>query len=246
MACEEDKLTENTNEQTPLLDAGSASNEDENKYERLEYSFRGNLNLKEDLFISAKHIYFRQGSNVKINNLKLILEAESISFDKDSSIAAFNSNEYAPCKTNGKDSGFVEVYANSILGSPLIDLAGQHAGQIGFYKDSSLTGPIESSHKTSKSGYYLGCGTYVKGKYPKDVPHLFVPKTSGKAGAFLVEAKDYSEFKPLISNRRPHGSFASLIEGHGGKISWWREAPKGSDGQPGEVCFKVSEDYLCK
>lgn len=253
MACEEEKLAEDTENNThievgtPNSDTNLVEDE-ENRYERLEHSFRGNLNLKEDLFISAKRIYFRSGSRVKINQFKFILEAESIVFESGSSVVAYNENEYASCKTNGKNAGLVEVYAESISGNTLIDLAGQHAGQIGYYHDQRLSEPIHTSHKPIQRGsqtVYLGCQTYVRG-YPKDVPDLFIPKVSGEPGALLIEAIDHSNFNPQVSNRRPHGSYAAIIEGRGKNVSWTREALKGPDGQSGEVCFKISGEYLCK
>lgn len=219
-------------------------------FEREAFSFSGKVLITEDTFIKARHVHFRSGAVVKINQFSLSLEAKTVTFESNSSLIAYYPNEYAPCKKDGLGAGVVEVVSEYVSGSPFVDLAGQNSGQIGIYNDQRLSAPVESSHKSlNHSGkiWYRGCQTYVKDKYPKDVPHLFKHKVGGEPGALLISSKNYDDFSPLLSNRTAHGSYEALIEGISkSHTSWWRTASKGPDNQPGEVCFHVSGEYLCK
>ena len=71
-------------------------NEIENKIDK--FSFQGDVNLKEDFFIRAKTVYFRRASSVKINSYNLIVGAEKIIFEDQSSLFAFHIREYNESK----------------------------------------------------------------------------------------------------------------------------------------------------
>ena len=248
IACDEELKEDpiEVEQSSPVEESSSLPDE---SYDRENYSFNGTINLAESLFVRARHVQFKAGSAVKINSHTLSIEADTVTFEGNSSVLAFNPTEYASCKKNGSNSGMVEVTANIVSGVPTVDLAGQNAGQIGIYNGTRVLEPIDKSHEVwinKGEVWYKGCITYVKGKYPKDVPELFEPKHGGKPGAFLVSSNNYEDFKPLISNRVAHGSYEALVEGSTRKISWWRTAAKGSDSQSGEVCFDISGEYLCK
>jgi hypothetical protein len=241
---DEEIEAENKKEKTPAISQDGNFIENEN-FELEDFSFYGDNVLDEDLTISAKKVMFRFKSKVKIKNFKLNIKAKEVIFEKDSQLFSYTSQDYNSCKKEGLQAGTVDIQATTVSGDPRIDLAGQNAGQIGIY----LGAQVDKSHpplKRTDGTWYKGCVSYVRGKYPKDVPHLMIPKIGGAPGKLLIEADDYSEFNPLISNRVSLGSYKALVEGSTKKISWWREVPKGQNGQPGEVCHLFNGDYLCK
>jgi len=241
---DEEPEIEDTNEKTPAITQNENLIEGEN-FELEDFSFYGNNVLDEDLTISAKKVIFRFKSKVKIKNFNLNIKAKEVIFEKNAQLFSFTSLDYNSCKKEGLQAGTVDIQATTVSGKPTIDLAGQNSGQIGIY----LGAQVDKSHpplKRTDGTWYKGCVSYVRGKYPKDVLHLMVPKTGGSPGKLLIEADDYSEFDPLVSNRVSLGSYKALVEGSTKKISWWREIPKGQNGQPGEVCYLFNGEYLCK
>ena len=221
-------------------------NEIDNKIDK--FSFQGDFNLKEDFFIRAKTVYFRRASNVKINSYNLIVEAEKIIFEDQSSLFAFYEREYNKCKKTGLDAGSVELIANSIEGKPSIDLSGQNAGQIGNYFANDAGFPVHPSHEKFKSGRYYwfnGCPTYLR-QYPKDVPDFLKHKLGGSPGSLKLNVVDDYNFTPTLSLRVSHSSYKAIIEGWIENVGWKSYVPRGPDGLPTKVCYFVLGEYLCK
>ena len=247
---DEEPEIEDTKGKTPVITQDENLDDNGNPiegetFELEDFSFYGDNVLDEDLTISAKKVMFRFKSKVKIKNFNLNIKAKEVIFEKGTQLFSFTSQDYNSCKKEGLRAGTVDIQATTVSGNPMIDLAGQNSGQIGIY----LGAQIHSSHsplKRTDGTWYKGCVTYVRGKYPKDIPYLMVPKIGGAPGKLLIEANDYSEFDPLISNRVSLGSYKALVEGSTKKISWWREVPKGQNGQPGKVCYLFNGEYLCK
>lgn len=251
-ACDEESKEQNNIEQVQVtIDQPEEpeQNEEESEFDLEEFSFQGLTTLKEDTLVRAKEVYFKFGSKVKINQYNFRVEAEKIIFENQSKIISFGSREYNACKKEGLDSGTIELATNIVSGNPFIDLAGQNAGQIGIYLAEDSIEPIDESHERINyrgEFWFKGCITLVKNKYPKDVPHLLRPVMGGRHGRVLVEAKDYNSFDPKISERGSHSSYEAIVEGSSKRLSWSRIVPSGQDGLPGEVCYFVGREYLCK
>lgn len=59
-------------------------------FEREAFSFSGKVLITEDTFIKARHVHFRSGAVVKINQFSLSLEAKTVTFESNSSLIAYS------------------------------------------------------------------------------------------------------------------------------------------------------------
>ena len=203
--------------------------------------------MKKDFFVRARTVYFRIGSNVKINSYNLIVEAEKIIFEDQSLLFAFHEREYNECKKTGLDAGSVELITKSIEGELGVDLSGQNAGQIGNYSVDDAGFPVHSNHEEYESGKYYffnGCSTYLR-QYPKDVPDLLKYKLGGSPGSLKLNVVDDYDFTLIVSLRVSHSSYKAIVEGFIENISWKSYVPRGPDGLSTKVCHFMSGEYLC-
>jgi len=235
---------------TPPIEVASEPVKQGHNFEQDEFSFYGKTELTQDMFVSAETITFKLGSEVKLNSFTLKLEANDVVFERDTKLIAYFPKEYAACKSPGKNGGNAEIEAERVSGSPFIDLAGQNTGQIGIYSVAQAGKPLHPGHAKiggDNKWWFKGCVTFIKGKGPIHVPHLFIPRDGSLGGKLYISVDSATDFKPKISTRVSHGSYEALIEGLTSRsTSWWRIAPRGPDGTQGEVCFDVDGEFLCK
>lgn len=210
-----------------------------------QFTFSRDLNLDDDLFISARNVVFRPDSKVILNRYNMRIEAETVTFGEGSSLVGYEKRDYAECRTHGHSSGSIEIQTNILEGSVYLELVGQHAGQSSSYhKDDAIYGPLRNEDELFVGYPYYNSKCHLIGEY-LDTAENF-KRNGGKSGWLDIIAQDYSNFDFKISSRFSHGSYRSVWDYKSGNVGAIRYISRGLDGDKSRVCFLIDDEFLCQ
>lgn len=92
-----------------------------------DYTFSGNVELKEDTTIEAHRVFFINKAKIQTNGKALVVSADQIVSD-DAEVFSFNQGTKAGIETSGASGGLVHLKSKEASGHMKVTLRGQHGG----------------------------------------------------------------------------------------------------------------------
>jgi hypothetical protein len=243
-------VDEEIEEQNPVVldDSEEDIIEEESEFEIKEHVFNTRTRLSEDLNIRAERVVFPSGSYIELGQFDINISANSVEFNSGVVIIGFEEFDYNECFKNGEASGSLTIQAESISGSPVIELAGQDAGLAGMYLLSSSGKQLDKAHTKRMSlheVYENECLNSFNG-IPSDMGIYRESYSGGNGGKIQLNFLPTEVFIPSISIRVSHGSYEAVVDVGNGRVSGSIVNKEGAPGTPTKLCYLVSGEELCQ